>query len=355
MPADASLLGSSSPSLRASTSSIATALHSPVSPVGSVPSNLLHTQAIAQFKVILVGDASAGKTSLLHRFIHGFMPEHTVATIGVDFDAREVFHPRTGQFVRIHLWDTAGQERYRTVTTSYYRADGCLLVYDLTSPKALASVRYWLDEVAEWAPSSIVTRVVGNKADLEDKLTQEQVGNIQAIETLATCQGATASRMSVAQNADAVDELFVNLIDAMLDQATASTAILATSPSSQRDIRSPSFSLHGRRDSLGAHSVASTLLESSSSASFSPPSGRRSPFQSLLALRKPSDSPGSASSTTTTSSSLSNPSMGSIESFVARSPSPTSARTEAARRKRKQAANLEFIEVRKSSRCCVIS
>ena len=48
----------------------------------------------------------------------------------------------------LQLWDTAGQERFRSVTRSYFRrADGVMLLYDVTSDRSFMSVRQWIEAV----------------------------------------------------------------------------------------------------------------------------------------------------------------------------------------------------------------
>lgn len=41
-----------------------------------------------------------------------------------------------------------GQERFRSVTRSYFRrADGVMLLYDVTSDRSFLSVRQWIEAV----------------------------------------------------------------------------------------------------------------------------------------------------------------------------------------------------------------
>ena len=50
--------------------------------------------------------------------------------------------------INLQLWDTAGQERFRSVTRSYFRrADGVMLLYDVTSDRSFLSVRQWIEAV----------------------------------------------------------------------------------------------------------------------------------------------------------------------------------------------------------------
>ena len=61
-------------------------------------------------KVVLLGDAATGKTSLATRFVKGAYSDFTESTIGAAFQSK-VFKLETGESYRLELWDTAGQER----------------------------------------------------------------------------------------------------------------------------------------------------------------------------------------------------------------------------------------------------
>lgn len=66
-------------------------------------------------KIIIIGDISVGKTSLLNNFLKLENPMNTVATIGTEF---KTFLETIGEnTVKINFWDTSGQERYRSITT----------------------------------------------------------------------------------------------------------------------------------------------------------------------------------------------------------------------------------------------
>ena len=49
--------------------------------------------------------------------------------------------------------DTAGQERFETLTAQYYRrAQGILLVYDITQEQTFSNVTKWLKNIEEVRP-----------------------------------------------------------------------------------------------------------------------------------------------------------------------------------------------------------
>jgi len=121
------------------------------------------------YKVVLVGDATVGKTHLLSRYIKGTLPKAPMATIGVEF-ATNIVHLPVGGTVKAQIWDTAGQERYRAITSAHYRrAVGALLVYDVTKQSTFQSCTKWMEELRQNAEPDIVILLVGNKVDLVEK------------------------------------------------------------------------------------------------------------------------------------------------------------------------------------------
>jgi len=121
------------------------------------------------YKVVLVGDATVGKTHLLSRYVKGTLPKAPTATIGVEFATRTI-PLAIGGTVKAQIWDTAGQERYRAITSSHYRRTvGALLVYDVTRHATFQNCLKWLEELRQNAEPNIVIMLVGNKVDLVEK------------------------------------------------------------------------------------------------------------------------------------------------------------------------------------------
>ncbi|XP_038628318.1 ras-related protein Rab-43 [Tachyglossus aculeatus] len=119
------------------------------------------------FKLVLVGDASVGKTCVVQRFKTGAFSERQGSTIGVDFTMKTL--EIQGKRVKLQIWDTAGQERFRTITQSYYRsANGAILAYDITKKRSFQSIPQWIEDVRKYAGSNIVQLLIGNKSDLSE-------------------------------------------------------------------------------------------------------------------------------------------------------------------------------------------
>lgn len=65
-----------------------------------------------QFRLILIGDSTVGKSCLLKYFTDGKFEEAVDPTVGVDFYARLV-EVQPGVRIKLQMWDTAGQEKFR--------------------------------------------------------------------------------------------------------------------------------------------------------------------------------------------------------------------------------------------------
>jgi len=129
------------------------------------------------FKVLLIGDAGVGKSSMLLRFTENTFDEDLGATIGVDFKVK-VVEAEGGKRIKLTLWDTAGHERFRTLTSSYYRgAQGIILVYDVTRIDTFRNLQRWLEEVEVYTPggaSEVIKLLFGNKVDCASLVTRSE-------------------------------------------------------------------------------------------------------------------------------------------------------------------------------------
>uniref|UniRef100_A0A0M3JV23 RAB44 protein n=1 Tax=Anisakis simplex TaxID=6269 RepID=A0A0M3JV23_ANISI len=131
------------------------------------------------FKVVFVGDSAVGKTCFLHRFCHNRFKPLFNATIGVDFTVktirlqnRDVLTPPT-KLVKMssnhlqHPLCISHPLRFRSITKQYFRkADGVILMYDVTSEQSFLHVRNWIDSVKNGVDEACVMCLVGNKVDL---------------------------------------------------------------------------------------------------------------------------------------------------------------------------------------------
>lgn len=116
------------------------------------------------FKVILLGESSVGKSSILFRYTDKTFSPSFQATIGVDF--RITTLALQEKILKLQLWDTAGQDRYRNIVSSYYRGtSGLILVYDITNRNSFTNLDYWLNQCS-YPQLNCAKLLIGNKSDL---------------------------------------------------------------------------------------------------------------------------------------------------------------------------------------------
>ena len=119
----------------------------------------------AMVNIIIIGDASVGKSNLLLRYIENSFNDSLKPTIGADFysKTKEI----DGLTVNAKFWDTAGQEKYRAIGGRFYKeAHGILLVYDVARKDTFENLSKWAVEVEDKSRKSVKVMLVGNKNDL---------------------------------------------------------------------------------------------------------------------------------------------------------------------------------------------
>ncbi|KAF9466832.1 ras-domain-containing protein [Collybia nuda] len=164
-------------------------------------------------KLLLIGNSSVGKSSLLLRFSdEQWLPEdESSATIGVDFRVHKM--EIKGKKVKLSIWDTAGQERFRTITSSYYRgAQGIILVYDVSNRESFDALPRWYSELETYVSNSVVKILVGNKVDKE---FSRQVSTVEG-QQFAKRMNSLFIEAS-AKTAIGVNEAFQEVVERILD------------------------------------------------------------------------------------------------------------------------------------------
>ncbi|XP_074617322.1 ras and EF-hand domain-containing protein homolog isoform X4 [Acropora palmata] len=153
------------------------------------------------YKLVLAGDAAVGKSSFILRLCRNKFHNALNSTLGVDFQTKTLCVD--GKTIAFQLWDTAGQERFRSIAKSYFRkADGVLLLYDVTCETSFLDVRDWVEAIEESTPTPIPIMMCGNKIDLRQSFLDEgkTVITQESGEKLAKEYGALFLEISSKEN-----------------------------------------------------------------------------------------------------------------------------------------------------------
>ena len=123
---------------------------------------------IPKYKLIFLGDQGTGKSSILNRFVDDKFDETYQATIGLDFQSKNI--QIDNQDIHLLLYDTAGQEKFRSLIPMYTReANIIILVYDISRKESFSHIPNWINELTNVNFDNIIFALVGNKIDLNDK------------------------------------------------------------------------------------------------------------------------------------------------------------------------------------------
>jgi small GTP-binding protein len=144
---------------------------------------LLHSTY--SFKVIEIGDSAVGKTAVKVRFTDDYFKKDLKTTLGVDFGSKEIKCDYVSQDImfdgvyrftaKMNVWDAAGQAHFEKIRGMYYKdAKGALLVYDINNHESFKNLDKWVAELEENIGRKVPILLVGNKSDLERKVTKEE-------------------------------------------------------------------------------------------------------------------------------------------------------------------------------------
>ncbi|SCU89161.1 LAFA_0E16446g1_1 [Lachancea sp. 'fantastica'] len=179
-----------------------------------------------QFKLVLLGDSSVGKSSIVHRFVKDSFDEFRESTIGAAFLSQTLkLEKHEDVTIKFEIWDTAGQERYKSLAPMYYRnANAALVVYDVTQPGSLVKAQSWVEELKhKVGDQDLVICLVGNKLDLcEDNDTSREVA-VEDAQIYAKEQKLLFHEVS-AKTGAGVAQIFQEIGEKVYERKTAESA-----------------------------------------------------------------------------------------------------------------------------------
>ncbi|MHA1385048.1 MAG: GTP-binding protein [Candidatus Helarchaeota archaeon] len=166
-----------------------------------------------KLKMLLIGDAAVGKTSLIKKFIKGSFQKDYKMTIGCDIFTKDVSLNDGQDLVTLSIWDIAGQDRFKFFRSSFYRGSaGAMVVFDLTRYTTFnPNVVNWLKELWSFT-GRIPIILLGNKVDLVN-MRSVRASDAKAFSDQVPCPYIETS----AKEGQYVDESFATLAQEMLN------------------------------------------------------------------------------------------------------------------------------------------
>ncbi|MFX1533706.1 MAG: Rab family GTPase [Promethearchaeota archaeon] len=176
-------------------------------------------------KIVLLGDAAVGKTTLRNIYLGKGFKTVYMPTIGADVGTRKI--QIGGKTFEFQIWDLAGQPHFTAVRTLYYGGtSGAILMYDVSRPDTLSNLKSWIRELYSHSNKKIVAlSVIGNKTDLRksEKNTITTQEGLEFVEGLIEERGSTTwinfLETSLKENPNA-DEVFQTFGEAVFERQT---------------------------------------------------------------------------------------------------------------------------------------
>ena len=159
--------------------------------------------SVTRHKIIFVGDAGVGKTTIIARIMDSPFSEVYEPSIGVDFMSKSIkYH---GQSIKLQMWDTAGQEKYKGLIPSYVRNSSIVfVVYDVSVKSSFDNIPKWISFIRSIENTTLI--LCGNKIDLEKREVTKEEG-----EALAQKEGIAFYETS-AKSGDGIKNMFYNTV-----------------------------------------------------------------------------------------------------------------------------------------------
>ena len=162
---------------------------------------------IESLKIVLLGEAGVGKTSIISQFVEQTFQEDIQSSAGGTFSSKTCVYGNN-QILKLEIWDTAGQERYRALTKMFYKdTNAAVLVYDITRKDSFEEMQnYWANQIKECSPPGIILAVAANKSDLIDKEAVDEEEARKFAENLGAIYVSTT-----ATKIEPINDLFIQI------------------------------------------------------------------------------------------------------------------------------------------------
>ena len=159
--------------------------------------------SVTRHKIIFIGDAGVGKTTIISRIMDNPFNEVYEPSIGVDFMSKIIKY--RGQNIKLQIWDTAGQEKYKGLIPSYVRNSSIVfLIYDISVKSSFDNIPNWITFIRSIENTTLV--LCGNKIDLDKREVTKEQG-----EALAQKEGIAFYEIS-AKSGEGIKNMFYNTV-----------------------------------------------------------------------------------------------------------------------------------------------
>jgi Ras-related protein Rab-5C len=167
---------------------------------------------LSQFKIVILGSAGVGKSSLVVRMSSNFFSHAMQPTVGVSFVRCDVQTPNGTS--ELSVWDTSGSEKYRAIVPMYYRnAHFAIVVYSVQSRQSLIDVEYWIKQIREHGSASTPICLCANKCDLCEEFCTGNESDLMSVLSKFEIQFL---KKTSALTGEGIEDLFIDIASFLL-------------------------------------------------------------------------------------------------------------------------------------------
>ena len=134
--------------------------------------------SVKQKKIILIGNFSVGKTSLIRRYVDNSFDDKYISTIGVKISKKNI--SIEDEEMMLLIWDIEGAlDKVRRVNKTYIKgAHAAIIVTDITSEEIEETITIHLNDLYD-VTGEIPVLIAFNKIDKNENF-QMDIGSLQS-------------------------------------------------------------------------------------------------------------------------------------------------------------------------------
>ncbi len=161
-------------------------------------------------KIVLIGDARVGKTSLVRRFVSNMFDPSYKITLGTTIMKKEVDYLTYN--VTLAIWDIGGQEVFRQIRSKYFfGSKGALAVCDTTNTESFKNLPSWVESFKKEVGDKPII-FLANKCDLKNQQVTED-----DMKKLVKDLSKTEFLFTSAKDGTNTEKAFLNLTRLMIE------------------------------------------------------------------------------------------------------------------------------------------
>ena len=149
-------------------------------------------------KLMILGEAGVGKSSLIKRFTNGTFSSRMSTTVGVDKISKNFSMDDDSPTINFQLLDTAGALKFQGILKSYMSSiDAVILMYDINNKETFAALPMWVSLLQSACKKGVVKLLLGNKLDLSREVVTKNAKNYADFEGMHSMETSVKDEKSI--------------------------------------------------------------------------------------------------------------------------------------------------------------